>query len=166
MEIIRYFKRYLVNFASNFPSPIRKILYKVSELNLNNTEIRKNVFFDSPSCVKIGKECFINKGVEFHVGFSKKATIELEDNVYVGCNVMFCCVTHKIGNPEKRAGDNIYKSIFIGKGVWIGANSTILPGVHIGDGAVIAAGAVVTKDVEENCLYGGVPAKLIRKLDD
>lgn len=66
---------------------------------------------------------------------------------------------------NKRAGNSYYKPITVGKGVWSGANATILPGVHIGEGAIIAAGAVVNKDIEKNCLYGGVPAKLIRYLD-
>lgn len=163
---MRYLKRYVVNFASIFPQPLRKILYKLSGFKANNSEIRKNVFMDVPDNVKIGENCFINREVKFNVGFSKKNKIELSDNVYVGCNVMFSCVSHEIGNSEKRAGRNIYKSIFVGKGAWIGANSTILAGVNIGEGAVVAAGAVVNKDVEKNSMYGGVPAKLIKYLED
>lgn len=55
------------------------------------------------------------------------------------------------------------KPIKIGNHVWIGINATILKGVTIGDGAIIAAGAVVNKDVEENSLVGGVPAKILKK---
>ena len=161
-----YLKRYLVNFASILPQPLRKIVYKLSGFKANNLEIRKNVFMDIPDNVKFGKNCFINRDVKFNVGYSREAKIELSENVYVGCNVIFSCVSHEIGNSEKRAGRNIYKSIFVGKGTWIGANSTILPGVKIGEGAVIAAGAVVNKDVEKNCMYGGVPAKLIKHLDN
>ena len=58
-----------------------------------------------------------------------------------------------------------YAPIHIGKNVWIGANATVLAGVNIGDGAVVAAGAVVTKDVEPNTIVGGVPAKLLKKID-
>ena len=57
-----------------------------------------------------------------------------------------------------------YESIVVGDGVWIGARATILPGVQIGDGAVVAAGAVVTRDVAANSLVAGVPAKTIREL--
>lgn len=72
-----------------------------------------------------------------------------------------------VDNCEKieRAGivlKNINKQVYIGNDVWIGANSVILPGVHIGDGAVVAAGAVVTKDVEAYSVVGGVPAKFLK----
>jgi acetyltransferase-like isoleucine patch superfamily enzyme len=58
-----------------------------------------------------------------------------------------------------------YAPIHIGKNVWIGANATVLAVVTIGDGAVVAAGAVVTKDVETNTVVGGVPAKVIKKIE-
>lgn len=114
----------------------------------------------------MGKGCYINRGVEFYSGSSRDVKIELSDNVWIGPHVFFCCGTHEIGEMNKRAGNSYYKSIIVEKGVWIGANATILPGVHIGEGAVIAAGAIVNKDVEKNCLYGGVPAKLIKHLDN
>ena len=59
----------------------------------------------------------------------------------------------------------LVSTIHIGKNVWIGANATVLAGVTIGDGAVVAAGAVVTKDVETNTIVGGVPAKVIKKIN-
>lgn len=59
-----------------------------------------------------------------------------------------------------------YAPIHIGKNVWIGANATVLAGVRIGDGAVVVAGAVVTKDVEPNTIVGGVPAKIIKKIEN
>ena len=58
----------------------------------------------------------------------------------------------------------IAKPVTIGNDVWIGANCTILPGVNIGNNVVIAAGAVVTKDVPDNCVVGGVPAKVIKEI--
>ncbi len=76
----------------------------------------------------------------------------------------FITSTHRIGDNLKRGGEDLYKGIKVGNGVWIGASVSILPGVTIGNGVVIGTGAVVTKDCESNCLYAGVPAKLIRRL--
>ena len=67
--------------------------------------------------------------------------------------------------PPRLTASNAGMPITIGNDVWIGGNSTILPGVTIGDGAVVAAGAVVTKDVEPNTIVGGVPAKVIKKIE-
>ena len=81
----------------------------------------------------------------------------------IGHNVVLATLNHE-ENPEKR-GNLCPSPITIGNKVWIGSNATILPGVTIGDGAIIAAGAVVTKDGSEKTVVGGVPAKLIKKID-
>lgn len=60
--------------------------------------------------------------------------------------------------------EHIYRDIKIGNNVWIGANSIILPGVVVEDNVVIAAGSVVTKSLDSGYIYGGVPAKLIKKI--
>lgn len=79
-------------------------------------------------------------------------------------DVLFCGVTHEIGDSRKRAGKPIGKDIVIKNGSWIGARVTILPGVTVGEGCIIAAGSVVTKDCLPNTMYGGVPAKFIKSL--
>ena len=70
-----------------------------------------------------------------------------------------------MGDPECRAGAHLARPIRIESGAWIGARSTILPGVTVGHGAVVAAGAVVTRDVEPNTLVAGVPARVLRSLE-
>ena len=67
-------------------------------------------------------------------------------------------------DPENRA-DMHPKPIHIEDKTWLGSNVTVLPGVRIGEGAIVAAGAVVTKDVPENTVVGGVPAKVIKKIE-
>jgi acetyltransferase-like isoleucine patch superfamily enzyme len=70
-----------------------------------------------------------------------------------------------MGSRERRYAGLEALPVTIGAGVWVGARAMIMPGVTIGDGAVIAAGAVVTKDVPPNTLVAGVPARIVRELD-
>ncbi len=81
----------------------------------------------------------------------------------IGHNVVLATINHDL-DPANRQSMS-YAPIHIGKNVWIGANATVLAGVTIGDGAVVAAGAVVTKDVAPNTIVGGVPAKVIKKIE-
>lgn len=108
----------------------------------------------------------LNQNVQFHIGDTTGAKICLSDNVFVGMNTCFICISHVIGEANKRAGKNIYSDINVGTGVWIGANVTVLPGVTIGSGCVIAAGSVVVCDCEDNCLYAGNPARKKRDLGE
>ena len=109
--------------------------------------------------IALGKNVFINAGC----CFQDQGGITIGDNVLIGHNVVLATLNHNL-DPEKRAG--MYPSpISIGNNVWIGSNSTILPGVAIGENSVVAAGAVVTKDVPENTVVGGVPAKIIKTID-
>lgn len=88
------------------------------------------------------------------------------NHVGVGPGVAFMTDSHEIGDQNKRVGTTSFPRIEIGDGCWIGANVTILGGVTIGAGTIIAAGALVNKNCEPNCLYGGVPAVLIKRLSD
>lgn len=118
-------------------------------------------FTDFGKNIHLGKNVFINAGCHFQ----DQGGIYIGDDVLIGHNVVLATLNHE-ENPLKRA-NLIAAPIRIGNKVWIGSNATILPGVNIGDGAIIAAGAVVRKDVRENTIVGGVPAKFIRdvKLD-
>ena len=109
--------------------------------------------------ISVGKNVFINSSCHFQ----DQGGIEIGDGVLIGHNVVLATLNHDI-DPRKRS--TMYPApIVIGKNVWIGANATVVPGVTIGDGAVIAAGAVVTKDVPADVIVGGVPAKIIRKIE-
>lgn len=110
--------------------------------------------------VEIGNDSFINS----ECYFDRIAPIKIGDNCGIGMRTVFCTGTHEIGESHRRAGKTSYLPITVEDGCWIGANVTIFPDVTIGAGCVIAAGAVVTKNTEPNCLYGGVPAKKIREL--
>ena len=91
--------------------------------------------------------------------FQDQGGIYIDDGALIGHGVVLATLNHDL-DPEKR--QQLHPApIRIGKRVWIGANATVLPGVTIGDNAVVAAGAVVTKDVPADTIVGGVPAKQI-----
>ena len=94
----------------------------------------------------------------FYTDFGKNITV----GALIGHGVVLATLNHDMA-PEKRQALHP-APIHIGKGVWIGANATVCSGVTIGDHAVVAAGAVVVKDVPADTVVGGVPAKVIRKI--
>lgn len=108
---------------------------------------------------KIGKNVFINHGCSF----LDLGGITIEDEVLVGPQVKLVTENHPL-DPETRKG-LITKPIVIKRNAWIGAGATILPGVTVGENAVVAAGAVVSKNVEANTVVGGIPAKFIKNID-
>jgi len=126
----------------------------------SGTVIRGGSYFYGGELVT-GVKCQINRGCYFDF----TGQITLEDNVVVGHGVTFITTEHKIQDSARRAGPVYGCPILVKDGAWIGANSTILPGITIGKGAIIGAGAVVTKDVPNNVIVGGVPAKIIKALD-
>ena len=93
-----------------------------------------------------------------------KGGIVIEDGSLIGHNVVIATLNHDLALETR--GDLFPSPVHIGRGAWFCANATILPGVTIGNGAVIAAGAVVTKDMEANTVVGGVPAKVVKRLTD
>lgn len=110
--------------------------------------------------IRLGKNVFINASCKFQ----DQGGITIGDDVLIGHNVVLASLNHK-ENPAERA-QLLPAPISIGNRVWIGANATITPGVAIGDNAIVAAGAVVTKDVPKNAVVGGVPAKIIRFIEE
>lgn len=86
------------------------------------------------------------------------------DHVMIGPHTLITTVSHPLSAQERRAYYAWAKPVRIGNGVWIGGNVTILPGVTIGDNAVIGAGSVVTEDIPANTLAVGTPARVLRPL--
>lgn len=110
--------------------------------------------------IKIGKNVFINSGC----CFQDQGGIEIGDHVLIGQQVVIATIDHDL-DPSKR-GNMFPAPVKIGNRVWIGAHATILSGVTVGDNSVVSAGAVVTKDVPENVVVAGVPAKIIKRIGD
>lgn len=94
------------------------------------------------------------------------APVTMGDNVMIGPHTLITTVGHPLSPKKRRAHLAQASPVRIGNDVWIGGNVTILPGVTIGNNVIVAAGAVVNKDVPDNCVVGGVPAKIIRELED
>lgn len=115
-------------------------------------------FADCPQNIHLGKEVFINSGCRFQA----QGGIYIGDKSLIGHNTVIATINHEI-NPEIRR-DLIPKRVNIGKNVWIGSGSIILPGVSIGDNAIIGAGSVVTRNIPENSIAVGNPAKVIKKI--
>ncbi len=108
--------------------------------------------------VTIGNRVFINRD-----GYIRPHTT-IGDNVAIGPFVRLITDTHEIGPSHKRAGKLRFEPIAVGAGTWIGASVTVLSGVTIGKGCMIAAGSVVTADVADDTMVGGVPARFIKSL--
>lgn len=115
---------------------------------------------DIYSRLVIGESCWINLGVLLNVG----GKISIGDRVGLGHQVMILTEGHEIGMVGRRVGTLHSREVSVGDGAWLGARALLLPGVNIGNGAVVAAGAVVNRDVPPNTLVGGVPAKVLREL--
>ena len=109
--------------------------------------------------ITVGNKVFIGP----HCAFTGHAPIDIADEVMIAHKVNLVTSGHPV-EPERRREYITAAPISIGPNVWIGAAATVLPGVHIGEGSVVAAGAVVTRDVAPATLVAGVPAKVVRAL--
>ncbi|WP_174935824.1 sugar O-acetyltransferase [Burkholderia lata] len=111
--------------------------------------------------MKIGRNVFVNQNCTFY----DLGGLEIGDDVMIGPNVSLITSGHPV-EPSRRRDAVVAKPIVIGRNVWIGAGATIIGGVTVGENSVVAAGAVVTRDVPPNVLVGGNPAAVIRSIDE
>ncbi len=109
----------------------------------------------------IGADCFINQDCVFDA----TAPIVIGENVNLGHGVLITTSHHRTGGPERRGGQLEPKPVRIGDGAWLASRVIVLPGVDVGDGAIVGAGAVVTRSVPPHSVVAGVPAREIKRLD-
>jgi len=155
--IIDFFSYYVCNYIISFIPiwSLRKCCYKIMGLKIGKSSvINMSQYFTCIYKLEIGNNTHINRGCFFET----RARIIIGNNVSISHQVSLLTGSHDV-NSVNFSG--IYRPIKIEDYVWIGVNATILHGVTIGMGAVVAAGAVVTKDVEPYSIVGGVPAKKI-----
>ncbi|WP_272960320.1 DapH/DapD/GlmU-related protein [Barnesiella viscericola] len=149
-----------MNNAYHTPDEIRELLAQLTGQPVPDTvRVFPPLYADFGKNIHLGENVFINDCCHFqdHGG------ITLGDGCQIGHGVVFATLNHGLA-PEDR--QTTYPApIVLGRNVWVGANATILQGVTIGDNAVVAAGAVVTKDVAANTVVGGVPARLIHVIE-
>jgi len=126
-------------------------------ISLGFMNIHYPIIWGDEKRVILGK----NVGLNNAILNTRSGKIVLEDNVYCGHNVLLLTGRH----IKSLVPDEGY-DIYVGEGTWLASGSIILGGVRIGKNCVVGAGAVVTKDVPDNCFVAGVPAKIIRRLNE
>ncbi len=150
-----------INGSYHTPEELRALFSKLIGQPVDDTfGLFPPFYTDCGKNIHLGKHVFINMGCKFQ----DQGGIFIGDGALIGHNVVLATLNHAM-SPKDRA-TMVPAAIHIGRNVWIGANATVLPGVTIGDGSIVAAGAVVTKDVPENTIVGGVPARIIRQLSE
>jgi acetyltransferase-like isoleucine patch superfamily enzyme len=142
------------------PEEIRNILGKII-----NSQIDESVAVFTPFYINYGKHTRIGRHVfiNFDCVFLDLGGITIEDNVLIAPKVSLLSEGHPVDPNDRQA--LVPGHIHIKKNAWIGAGATILPGVTIGENSVVAAGAVVSKDVPANTIVGGIPAKIIKSIN-
>ncbi|BEI51150.1 DapH/DapD/GlmU-related protein [Lactiplantibacillus plantarum] len=142
------------------PSEIRERLAEITGQTIDiSVEIRVPLWTDYGRNLKIGKRVFINDNVQI----TDLGGIELADDVLIGPGAMLLSVNHPL-DPAKRHAVEV-QPIHIERNAWIGADAKVLAGVTVGENAVVGAGAVVTKSVPANTVVAGVPAKVIKTIE-
>ena len=125
----------------------------------NSTTIFVPFYTNFGRHISLGKNVFINHACSF----LDLGGITIEDNVLIGPRVNLITENHPVDPKNRKSLD--LKSIQIKQNAWIGANTTILPGVTVGENSIVAAGAVVSKDVPPNSIVAGIPAKIVKTID-
>lgn len=161
------FKRIIVLFLiNNFLSftkffGIKNYLLNFAEVKVGkNTKVVGPIYLGNCIDVTIGDECWIGKNIQL----DGNGKIVIGNKVDIAPNVIINTGGHEIGNLDRRAGKGILNEIIIENGTWIGTRATIINNIKIKEGAVIAAGSIVNKDVEKNNLVAGNPIKVKRIL--
>jgi len=124
-----------------------------------STMIQIPVYVNIGKFTRIGKNVYIN-----HLcTMLDMGTITIGDNVLIGPKVNILSEEHPVNPAERKS--LMVKPVVIKNGAWIGAGATILPGVTVGENSIVAAGAIVNKDVPDNTIVGGIPAKVIKNIE-
>ena len=150
-----------LNTAYHTPDEVRGLLSKLFGYEVpQSLRVFPPLYADFGKNITVGENVFINACCHFqdHGG------VMIGDGCQIGHNVVFATLNHGLAPEERKS--TYPAPIVLGRNVWVGSNATILQGVTIGDNVVIAAGAVVTKDVAAGTVVGGVPARFIKNINN
>ncbi|MFU0761429.1 sugar O-acetyltransferase [Staphylococcus pasteuri] len=139
-----------------------EILSTLFNAKLENISIAIPFDTDYGWNITFGKNVFLNTNCYLMDG----GGITFGDNVFVGPNCGFYTATHPLKFKDRNKGLELAEEIIVGSNTWFGGNVAVLPGVTIGEGSVIGAGSVVSKDIPPNSLAVGNPCKVIRQIDN
>jgi maltose O-acetyltransferase len=141
---------------------VRAAGVKIGPRSLILGPVRLTGVGDACLLLSIGSNTIITGPLHADLG----APVRIGDWVRIGHDVSLLTVNHEIGSTWLRSGTSFFGPIEIGNGAWIASRVTVLPGVSIGTSSVVAAGSVVTRDVPANTLVAGVPARVVRTLNE
>ena len=157
----------IYQYNNSHPSELRKRYEILKELL---GECDEQTLIEPPFHCDDGKNIYVGKHfyANYNLTVLDYVDIKIGNDVLLGPNVVLTTATHSTDYRIRNAddvSDIMGEPIIIEDNVWIGANCTIMPGVHIGKHSIVAAGSVVTKSVPEDVIVAGVPAKIVKKLD-
>jgi len=153
---------------------LTRLFNQTLETEVNKrTELLKELFGSTGENLYVEPSFRCDYGFNIHVGENFYANfdcvildvceVRIGDNCFIGPGVHIYAAMHPLDPYERIAGLEYGKPVTIGNNVWIGGRAIINPGVHIGNNVIIASGAVITKDVPDNAVVGGNPAKVIKR---
>lgn len=164
---LRTFKRLLCVFLVNYVFvgtrcfKVKNKLLNIAGYNIGKGTRVVGPFFCTAS-LTVGENCWLGR----ELNINGNGSVVVGDNCDIAPEVTFLTGGHEIGDARRRAGKGEKYDIRVGDGVWIGSRTTLGRTINVGDSSVIAACACVMKDVDSNKLVGGVPARVIKELDD
>jgi maltose O-acetyltransferase len=156
-RLVRIFNQTLENEGNKRVKLLKELLGSTGE----NVYMEPNIRFDYGYNTYVGKNFFAN----FDCTILDVCEVRFGDNCLLAPGVQIYTATHPLNPTERNSGKEYAKPITIGNNVWIGGSAIINPGVTIGNNVVIASGAVVTKDVPDNVVVGGNPARVIKQIE-
>lgn len=149
-----------MNTGYRDPGAMRALFSRLTSTAVDDSFWLMQPFYtDFGKNIRVGRNVFVNHACEF----MDRGGITISDDVLIGPKVNLVTINHPLDPARRRS--TYCAPIVIKRGAWLGASVSVMPGVTIGENAVVAANAVVTRDVPDNAVVGGIPARVIKRLE-